>query len=315
MGSLSNSKLPVIDFSSENLEAAGTSGWVSKCKDVLKALEEYGCFVAVYDKVPLQLHADLFNVLQELFDLPLETKRKNVSDVPFTGFIEHVPHRSFIESMAITRTETLEGIQDFTKTMWPNGNNNFCKIVHSYTKTVEELHKMVVKMIFDGYGMEKYYESHMESTTYFSRFLNYIVPQENENETKQGLHPHMDKSFLTMLHQNDVSGLQIKPKNGEWLDVHLASSDFLVLAGEGIMGWSNDRIDGCDHRVTIKSKEKRFSVGLFSFDKGIMQVPKEFVDDDHPLMYKPFDHIGLLHFFGTPEGYKQHHSLKAYTGL
>ncbi|XP_037491298.1 probable 2-oxoglutarate-dependent dioxygenase AOP1 [Jatropha curcas] len=206
--------------------------------------------------VDQKLHADLFNVLQELFDLPLETKRKNVSDVPFTGFIEHVPHRSFIESMAITRTETLEGIQDFTKTMWPNGNNNFCKIVHSYTKTVEELHKMVVKMIFDGYG-----------------------------------------------------------ENGEWLDVHLASSDFLVLAGEGIMGWSNDRIDGCDHRVTIKSKEKRFSVGLFSFDKGIMQVPKEFVDDDHPLMYKPFDHIGLLHFFGTPEGYKQHHSLKAYTGL
>ncbi|XP_037491297.1 probable 2-oxoglutarate-dependent dioxygenase AOP1 [Jatropha curcas] len=262
MGSLSNSKLPVIDFASENLEAAGTSGWVSKCKDVLKALEEYGCFVAVY------------------------------------------------ESMAITRAETLEGIQDFTKTMWPNGNNNFCKIVHSYTKTVEELHKMVVKMIFDGYGMEKYYESHMESTTYFSRFLNYIVPQ--ENETKQGLHPHMDKSFLTILHQNDVSALQIKPKNGEWLDVHLASSDFLVLAGEGIMGWSNDRIDGCDHRVTIKSKEKRLSVGLFSFVKGIMQVPEEFVDDDHPLMYKPFDHIGLLHFFGTPEGHKQHHSLKAY---
>ncbi|KDP37380.1 hypothetical protein JCGZ_06834 [Jatropha curcas] len=316
MGSLSNSKLPVIDFSSENLESAGTSGWVSKCKDILKALEEYGCFVAVYNNVPLQLHVDLFNVLEELFDLPLETKRKNVSDIPFTGYVEIEPTRPFYESMGISHVEMLEGNKDFTKTMWPKGNDNFCKIVHSFSKAVEDLHKMAVKMIFDGYGMEKNYQSHMELTTYFSRLVNYIIPQLNENETKLGLYPHTDKSFLTILHQNDVNGLEIQTKNGEWVDVDLSSSsNFLVMAGEGIMGWSNNRIDACDHRVTINRKEKRLSIGLFSYVKGIIKVPEEFVDEEHPLMYKPFDHIGLVHFFGTPEGHKQHRTLKAYSGL
>ncbi|KDP37378.1 hypothetical protein JCGZ_06832 [Jatropha curcas] len=175
---------------------------------------------------------------------------------------------------------------------------------------------MVVKMIFDGYGMEKYYQSHMESTAYFSRLVNYIVPQQNENETKLGLYPHTDKSFLTILHQNDVNGLEIQTKNGEWVDVDLSSfSNFLVMAGEGIMGWSNNRIDACDHRVTINSKEKRLSIGLFSYVKGIIKVPEEFVDEEHPLMYKPLDHIGLVHFFGSPEGHKQHRTLKAYSGL
>ncbi|KDP24591.1 hypothetical protein JCGZ_25507 [Jatropha curcas] len=314
MGSLSNSKLPVIDFSRANLEAAGTSGWVSKCKDVLKALEEYGCFVAVYDNVPLQLHEDLFNVLEELFDLPPETKRKNVSDIPFNGYIEYVPDRPFFESMGITRAETLEDTQDFTKTMWPNGNDNFCQNVHSYSKAVEELYQMVMKMILNGYGIEKYYEPHMESTTYSLRFINY---NPEENETNMFMVPHKDKSFLTILHQNDINGLEIKPKNGQWINVDLAPSNFIVIAGEGIMGWSNDRIDACEHRVRMESREKRRTVGLFSYIKGITHVPQEFVDDDHPLMYKPFDHIGLLYFLASPEGHSTSlsHTMKAYAGL
>ncbi|XP_037491294.1 probable 2-oxoglutarate-dependent dioxygenase AOP1 [Jatropha curcas] len=142
----------------------GTSGWVSKCKDVLKALEEYGCFVAVYNNVPLQLHADFFNVLEELFDLPLETKRKNVSDIPFAGYVEIEPTRPFYESMGISHVETLEGNQDFTKTIstkthWPKRQN--CPFV-LLKRQWKSLHKMGgERMIFDGYGNgEKLSDSH-----------------------------------------------------------------------------------------------------------------------------------------------------------
>ncbi|XP_037491295.1 2-oxoglutarate-dependent dioxygenase AOP3 [Jatropha curcas] len=295
---------PVIDFSRENLEAARTSGWASRCKDVLKALEEYGCFVAVYNNVPLQLHADLFNVLEELFDLPLETKRKNVSDIPFAGYVEIEPTRPFYESMGISHVEMLEGNKDFTKTMWPKGNDNFCKIVHSFSKAVEELHK--------GSG-KSYIKLHGEEDD--SRWLW----DGKERTIKLGLYPAsygQKFPYHTILHQNDVNGWEIQTKNGEWVDVDLSSSSkFLVMAGEGIMGWSNNRIDACDHRVTINRKEKRLSIGLFSYVKGIIKVPEEFVDEEHPLMYKPFDHIGLVHFFGTPEVHKQHRTLKAYSGL
>lgn len=59
----------------------------------------------------------------------------------------------------------------------------------------------------------------------------------------------------------------------------------------------------------------RYSLALFSFSDGIVQVPEELVDEQHPLKYKPFEHLGLLRFFGSDEGYKSQCPIKAYAGL
>lgn len=68
--------------------------------------------------------------------------------------------------------------------------------------------------------------------------------------------------------------------------------------------------------MTMKFKETRYSLGLFSFIKGIIQVPEELIDEEeHPLKYKPFDHVGMLHFFATAEGRYHQRTLKAYCGL
>lgn len=47
----------------------------------------------------------------------------------------------------------------------------------------------------------------------------------------------------------------------------------------------------------MDKRETRYSLGLFSYQKGIVQVPKELIDEEHPQYFKPFDHLGLLHFF------------------
>ncbi|GLT71731.1 hypothetical protein SLA2020_437290 [Shorea laevis] len=41
-------KLPVLDFTKENLKP-GTESWLLACKNVRKALEDYGCFIVEYD--------------------------------------------------------------------------------------------------------------------------------------------------------------------------------------------------------------------------------------------------------------------------
>jgi hypothetical protein len=65
----------------------------------------------------------------------------------------------------------------------------------------------------------------------------------------------------------------------------------------------------------MSGNEARYSLGLFSFSDGIVKVPEELVDDEHPLLYKPFDHLGLLHFFRTDEGYKSKCPIKAFCGV
>ncbi|KAJ6427273.1 hypothetical protein OIU84_022798 [Salix udensis] len=281
MGSLSLPELPVIDFSKENLKP-GTSSWLSTCKDVMCALEEYGCFVAVYDKVPLKLHNDLVTTLKDLFDLPLETKRKNVSDLPYYGYVGNQPFiPSLYEGMGIDNAITLEGAEDFADTMWPGGNDHFCKTVLSYSMLISELEKM--------------------------------FPE--KTEANVGCDAHTDKSFITVLHQNQVSGLEVKSKDGQWMSFTPSPSSFIVIAGDALLAWSNERINAPFHRVVMSESEPRYSVGLFSFIKGMIEVPEKLVDEKNPLRFKPFENFGLLRYFLTEEGREKESAIKAYCGV
>lgn len=125
MGSLTFShKLPIIDFTMENLKP-GTNSWSKARKEAVGALEEYGCFVALYDKVSLKIHDDVFQALEELFHLPTQKKVQNKSSKPLYGYVGQIPFIPLYESMGIDSANTLEGIQNFTNFMWPNGNNAF----------------------------------------------------------------------------------------------------------------------------------------------------------------------------------------------
>ncbi|KAB1218619.1 putative 2-oxoglutarate-dependent dioxygenase AOP1.2 [Morella rubra] len=312
MGTELQPKLPVLDFSSENLKP-GTSSWLSTRKEVQRALEDYGCFVLVYDRVPSELRKEVFGALEQLFDLPTETKMKNKYEKPLNGYVGQIPKLPLHESMGIDNATTVEGTQSFTNLMWPNGNNGFCSCMHSYSKQLAELDQMVARMIHESYGVEQHYDSYIGSITYLLRVLKNRVPQ--GNEPNLAFVTHTDKSFTTILHQNQVNGLEVETKNGEWISVELTPSSFVVIAGDALMAWSNDRVLSPTHRVIMRGNEARYSLAQFSFSSGIVEVPKELVDDEHPLRYKPFDHIGLLHFFRTDEGYKSKCPIKAYCGV
>ncbi|KAM2854621.1 hypothetical protein FF1_025035 [Malus domestica] len=126
------------------------------------------------------------------------------------------------------------------------------------------------------------------------------------NEANVGLHPHTE---------DQVNGLQIGTKDGQWIDVNPSPSSFLILAGDAFMAWSNDRVPSCDHQVTMKDYKTRYSLGQFAFKSGIIQVPEELIDEKHPLFYKPFDHFSFLNFDRTPEARKLKCSIKAYCGV
>ncbi|CAL0299488.1 unnamed protein product [Lupinus luteus] len=219
-------ELHVLDFTKEDLKP-GTNSWLSACKSVRHAFEEHGCFVVVYDKASsFDLQNGVFGSLKDLFDLPTETKMKN---------------------------------------------------------------------IYEG------------STSYLLRVLAHKAPEDSMPQL--GFVSHTDKSFTTILHQNHVNALMVETKDGNWIDVDFSSpASFVVMAGDALMVWSNDRIKSPIHKVVMNGNETRYSLGLFAFYKGILEVPEELIDDEHPLQYKPFDHLALLNFT-----YSAH--IKAYCGV
>ncbi|XVE52009.1 hypothetical protein DITRI_Ditri02bG0085900 [Diplodiscus trichospermus] len=284
-------KIPVIDLFDENCKP-GTYSWISKCKQVRLAFEEYGCFLATFDKVSSQLHDGVFRSLRQLFDLPTENKVQNTSDKPYFGYFKH-PSIPLSESMGIDNPTTLEGTRSFTNLMWPNGNQIFCERIDAYAKLVSELDRAVKKMVFESYGVEKYCDSHIKSTEYLLRLIKYRVPEENEQDL-DGCPDHTDKSFITILHDNQVAGLQIKTKDGNWIGVEPSGSTFVVMAGDAFLAWSNGRIHAPIHRVTMEAKKERYSLAFFSFSGETIKTPEELVDEAHPLLFKPFRNMDLL---------------------
>lgn len=104
----------------------------------------------------------------------------------------------------------------------------------SYSKLVAELEKLVVRMVFESYGVEKYCDSHLKSASYLCRVMKYRSPE--EEEANMGFVSHTDKSFMTVVHQNQIAGLEIKAKDGQWFGVdQLSPSSFVVMAGDAIM--------------------------------------------------------------------------------
>jgi isopenicillin N synthase-like dioxygenase len=69
---------------------------------------------------------------------------------------------------------------------------------------VGELDEMVQKIIFESYGLEKFYEPHKESSYCLLRLTKYTVPETNESII--GFRAHTDKSLTAIIHQIYIDG-------------------------------------------------------------------------------------------------------------
>lgn len=70
-----------------------------------------------------------------------------------------------------------------------------------------------------------------------------------------------------------------------------------------------------NHRVVVSGKEDRYSLAQFAFADGVVEVPGEFVDEEHPLKYKPFNHLSFLQFFAENAHKRLKSPIRSYCGV
>ncbi|XP_075103094.1 deoxypodophyllotoxin synthase-like [Nicotiana tabacum] len=309
-------RLPLLTLSNHYLKPNTSTNWFSACDEVRRALEEYGCFLAVYDSVSPELNIDIFQAVEELFDLPTESKLRNTSEKPFYGYYGKIPDFPLQESLGINIGDaiTAEGVQNFTNLMWPSGNDHFSEIIHDYANIVADLEKMVKRMVIESYGVENCYDFLDKSTTYLLRLIKYRTPKLDESNV--GSQVHTDKTFLSILHQNQVNGLEVKTKDGEWMAIDMTpANSFLVMVGEAFSAWSNNRLHCPVHRVIVKENKPRYTLAHFSYINGMIQTPEELVDEKHPKKFQPFDNFELLDFFAKHVNEQMEYTVRAFCGV
>ncbi|XP_043700357.1 probable 2-oxoglutarate-dependent dioxygenase AOP1.2 [Telopea speciosissima] len=143
-------------------------GMKELCGKVREACEEYGCFMVRYDGVPAELHKEMFMAMKDLFDLPVETKQKNTSHLPYRGYIGNSKVASLFESLGLD-----EAAQAFTQLIQ---TINSC-----ISGKMQELELLILRMILESHGMPKFFDALAEISRPVFQMMKYKPPPASDD--------------------------------------------------------------------------------------------------------------------------------------
>jgi isopenicillin N synthase-like dioxygenase len=113
---------------------------------------------------------------------------------------------------------------------------------------------------------------------------------------------HTDEGPFTILAQGEVSGLEVRRRDGAWIAAPPVDDSYVINIGNMMMWWSNGRYLSNMHRVRNTSNRERFSIPFFfNPDREVVVEPlPEFVRQDGEARY-PAVQAGqhLTRFFAT----------------
>ncbi|CAM8961582.1 unnamed protein product [Rhodiola kirilowii] len=312
--------IPIFEISLEDLKLGpnAANGGCGENNDmrtkIREACEVHGCFLLRCNESGTpSLAEEMFEGMRSLFDLPDDIKRRYISKRPYSSYLGKDPIVPLQESFGIDDAHLVESSQAFTGVVWPQGNPEFCSALNGMSSIMLQLNLAMLKVIFESYGAGSCYESFAEKTSTVFRLMKYNVPL--SGAAGMGLVPHTDKNALTILCQNDVQGLEIMSKDGVWTHLVVPHGCFFVVVGDVLKAWSNGRMHAVKHKVTISGNKDRYSCGLFTLPKEgvLVEVPKELVDNEHPILYKPFSYTDYVSYF--VQSNNREDALEIYAGV
>jgi isopenicillin N synthase-like dioxygenase len=119
------------------------------------------------------------------------------------------------------------------------------------------------------------------------RLLRY--PPGVHNDPRPGAGAHTDYGNLTILSQDMTGGLEVRTRDGRWIEATPVAGTFVCNIGDCLMRWSNDIYKSTPHRVTNLSGRLRYSVAFFfdpNADALIACLPT-CATPDNPPRYAP----------------------------
>jgi isopenicillin N synthase-like dioxygenase len=108
---------------------------------------------------------------------------------------------------------------------------------------------------------EDFFEDKLDDPLGILRLLHY-PPRHGPADAVFGAGAHTDYGNLTLLATDGVAGLQVRQRDGQWIDAPSIPGAFVCNIGDCLMRWTGDLYVSTPHRV-IRPAADRYSIAFF----------------------------------------------------
>jgi len=264
------SEIPVIDLG-PLVEGKTSTPVVDALGD---ACRDIGFIYVRNHGVPRELVARLAEQAALFFRRPMAEKMRIAVDPRMRGYLP-LNYRSY-EGEARAGTSHQEGFwigheRPISKespldgpNQWPAGLPGLKPAMLAYFAAVERLSHVLMRGFALALGLRPDFFEPIFHEPMSRLKLNHYPPQLSpESDNDIGVVPHSDSGGFTILWQDDLGGLEIQGKSGEWVGAPPIPDTFVINLGNIMQIWTNGYFSSTPHRVINRGGKDRYSIPLF----------------------------------------------------
>lgn len=269
--------LPRVNIASLSDPAASVAQQAECQSALLHAMTQTGFVILQGTGVPVEVLAKMRAAVKAVFDAPrAEFRDFTVQKSNYRGY---VPLAYFTPNAGSARPDQYEAWKLhwevsaadpicaectlYGPNRWPPLAQEVKAAVLDYWAAMDRLNAVVLRTLSQALGMDaEGVLSMLDKPLTNMTLLNY--PPAKPTEASWGIHPHKDFNFLTFLAHDPVGGLEVRTKEGDWVDARCDEGEYVVNIGDMLELLSGGRLVSTPHRVVNTSGVQRQSFPYFS---------------------------------------------------
>ena len=279
--------VPVIDLAPARTGAAER---LRVAAAIDAACREIGFFAIDGHGVPARVVDELRAVAHAFFALPREDKLaarhpvagtnrgyhpaggealSTANDAPAPPDLKEFFHVGPVDVGADAYYTSAEGRQHFAPNVWPAAPAGFAPAATVYYRAMSDLVRSLMRLAALALSVDETFFDDKVDRSVGTMRLNYYPAQARlptPGQLRAGA--HTDYGGFTILSGEDVpGGLQVRTRDGRWVDVATTPTRFVVNIGDLLMRWTNDRWLSNMHRVVnppAGDGRPRLSIAFFN---------------------------------------------------
>jgi isopenicillin N synthase-like dioxygenase len=169
--------------------------------------------------------------------------------------------------------------------LWPD-LADFRDPVQAYDRAMQGFCLRLLPPLALALGLPRdWFAPFFQQPTTFLRLLHYPPQAPDSPDDAFGAAPHTDYGFITILTQDERGGLEVRRRDGTWLQANPIPDTWVVNVADMLARWTNGRWQSTPHRVKNHSGTDRYSCPYFfdtSMDAIVETLPTCQASDNPP---------------------------------